>query len=839
MATAPESDVTPAAVSTARGRPNIGVFIDDLSNGYTDPILHGMSERARARDVNLVTFVGSVHPEDIGGKRHLTSDLASEHSVDGIVVITLGQTLSAAELGAYCERFRPLPMCCVPDVEADFCSRLWVDGRSGMRDAVRHMIEVHGYRDFAFMKGPARSSEAEARYEAFRETLRSFDVELDEACVVLGDYSVAGGVAAAEELFDRRGRRPRALVAANDGMAVGALKVLARLGFSVPDQVAVMGFDDIEYARYTDPPLSTVRQPLRQLGQDALEMVLSRIEGAAWVEERVLASGLVVRESCGCFGQRELAPLLDARATSGPQLSSLGPAIAREIRKLGIPGTQQTGFTERLVSAFLAEFAAPRRESFLRELRTILEAVTQLRGDPGGFQNAISILWQATQASVDVRSDAFRLADWLLHQSRIMVSVHAERAQSLRQARLGDFAAKLLGSSASLGLSVDVESLANAMAGAFPTYGIESCQVYAYGTSIPGSRDARFLSGFMGRRSMARSGEPENDDAARLLARELAEITARAEGPRRYLIGPLRRVGDSPGFALFTEGPYDGFVYENLLDQIANAVSRIQLLDHLVEEAERRETAERQRLERELALAQHIQLGILPRHVHVEGLEIASTMLTATEVGGDYYDIVPTGTGCWFCIGDVAGHGLPAGLVMLMLQSVVAGLLYDSPAAQPREVLPIVNQVLFENVRQRLRQDEYATLNLLRYDADGQLTFAGAHEDILIYRVRTGRVERLATLGTWVAATRDIREASIDTRAWLDVGDVMLLYTDGVIEARNSAGQDFGLDRLADLFESLGSVPASEIVARLREAVTTFQREQEDDLTLLAVRRLS
>src|SRR5688500_5706261 len=118
-------------------------------------------------------------------------------------------------------------------------------------------------------------------------------------------------------------------------------------------------------------------------------------------------------------------------------------------------------------------------------------------------------------------------------------------------------------------------------------------------------------------------------------------------------------------------------------------------------------------------------------------------MIPATEVGGDCYDVVPFEGGAWLSIGDVAGHGLGAGVVMMMLQSSVAAVLRNNTEISPSSALSIVNAVIFDNVKQRLGQDEHATLMLLRYEHSGRIVFAGAHEEPLVYRARSGRCEVL------------------------------------------------------------------------------------------------
>jgi sigma-B regulation protein RsbU (phosphoserine phosphatase) len=277
-------------------------------------------------------------------------------------------------------------------------------------------------------------------------------------------------------------------------------------------------------------------------------------------------------------------------------------------------------------------------------------------------------------------------------------------------------------------------------------------------------------------------------------------------------------------------------VYELLRELVSAALHGAELMRRVAHEAAEREKAEKQRLEQELSIATRIQTSILPRDLTVRGLEIAATMLPATEVGGDYYDVLPTGQGCWIGIGDVAGHGLRPGLVMMMLQSVVAALVRSTPEATPRELLRVVNAVIYDNVRERLQQDEHATLSLIRYHADGQLLLAGAHEDMLVLRADSGKVEVVPTLGTWVGATRDIAEATQDTPYRLRDGDVLVLYTDGVIEAANGSGEQFGVERLVRELERGAARPAFEIRDQLCSAVTEFMKEQHDDIALLVAR---
>ncbi len=267
---------------------------------------------------------------------------------------------------------------------------------------------------------------------------------------------------------------------------------------------------------------------------------------------------------------------------------------------------------------------------------------------------------------------------------------------------------------------------------------------------------------------------------------------------------------------------------------LANAMNV--MVDEL--DKSRRDLAAKERLEREMEIAMRIQTSILPRSFDIQGLEIAARMLPASDVGGDYYDVLPTDGGCWIGVGDVAGHGLTAGLEMMMVQSVISALVRENPTAEPSKHLSILNQVIFDNVRHRLGQDEHITLTLFRY-LNGRLTFAGAHETILVCRAATGTCEYVDTPGTWLGAMRDIAPFTKNTQLDLASGDLMVLYSDGLTEARNSAGKQFGIERVARLIEESRERPGEEV----RDAILTELSSwtgaaaQDDDVSLVVVRQ--
>lgn len=263
-------------------------------------------------------------------------------------------------------------------------------------------------------------------------------------------------------------------------------------------------------------------------------------------------------------------------------------------------------------------------------------------------------------------------------------------------------------------------------------------------------------------------------------------------------------------------------------------------MDQMVRElaASRQQMAEKSRLAKEMEIAERIQLSILPRTLSVKGLEITAQMTPASEVGGDYYDVIPCPDGgCWIAIGDVAGHGLPAGLVMMMLQSALSALVRALPNATPRQIVPTLNRLLFDNIRNRMGSDEHVTFTAARYHPDGRLVFAGAHEYMLLLRHGQRSCEQVETPGTWLAVIEDIGSATTDHEIQLQPGDTLCLYTDGITEAFDDQKKQFGLSGLSSVLIDNIDLPLPKLHDAVTKRVSSWCAQPSDDQTLILLRR--
>ncbi len=251
-------------------------------------------------------------------------------------------------------------------------------------------------------------------------------------------------------------------------------------------------------------------------------------------------------------------------------------------------------------------------------------------------------------------------------------------------------------------------------------------------------------------------------------------------------------------------------------------------------------TAENIRLGTELDITRRLQQMLLPKKEELQeipGLEIVGFMEPAEEVGGDYYDVLRCDGSVKVSIGDVTGHGLESGVLTIMAQTAVRALM-ESEEKEPVKFLDVLNRTIYGNV-QRMNSEKNMTLILLDYE-DGVLNLSGQHEEAIVARVG-GAVERIDTmdLGFPIGLDSEIADFVASTQIELNQGDVVVLYTDGVTEAENMEGVQYGSDRLCEVISANCHLSVEEIkeaiVADVRQHIGT--QKVYDDITVVVLKQ--
>ena len=248
---------------------------------------------------------------------------------------------------------------------------------------------------------------------------------------------------------------------------------------------------------------------------------------------------------------------------------------------------------------------------------------------------------------------------------------------------------------------------------------------------------------------------------------------------------------------------------------------------------------ERRRMSSELDIAAKIQKEVLPKEApDSPGLDIVAKNRSAAEVGGDCFDFLQSSDGnqTFIYIGDVTGHGVPAGLVMMMVDTLIHSMIAMGLNSS-KDILSNTNVLLTPRISTKL----FMTLVMLRWDAAQQkLFYTGAgHEHILIYRAKTEKVESIRSGGIALGMIPDNSKILVEKEIPLEIGDSVVLYTDGITEAKSKTGEMYDVDHLSTSFQKHGYMPSSEsIFDHVGQDFSTFVGEytQVDDITMMVIK---
>jgi LacI family transcriptional regulator len=296
-----------AAKSLTTSRSNaFGVLLPDLHGEFYSEIIRGIDQRARQARYQILLSSSHASNDDV-----LNAARAMLGRVDGLIMMTP----DAASVEVV-ERVRKrLPIVLLnPSFVARGCSTVAIDNYTGALKAVTHLLQL-GHRHIAMIAGPDGNTDADERRRGFLDALAAAGQDPNLARIETGDFRETAGHAAGLAILAAQ-PRPTAVFAANDSMAIGLLGAARELSVRVPEDLAVVGFDDVTIARYLNPPLTTVTVDMFGLGRKAVAMMLATVAAAAEQppERLVLPAVLTVRESCGA---RRYADLTESPLRGG------------------------------------------------------------------------------------------------------------------------------------------------------------------------------------------------------------------------------------------------------------------------------------------------------------------------------------------------------------------------------------------------------------------------------------------------------------------------------------------------------------------------------------------
>ncbi len=479
-------------------RLTIGLLIGRLGDlGYAAQVWPGVADVAEERDVNLVCFVGGTlfDPHEFDAQRNVAYDLVSPERLDGLLAMSgsIGQFIGPEKLKDYYARYQSLPMVSIA-MAVEGIPYVLTDNGIGEKDLINHLIEVHAFRHIAFLRGPETNPEAEQRYETYVKILAEHNIPFDPELVVSGNYLGPAGAEAVRLLLDERKVEFEAIASANDEMAMGAIHALRERGLSVPDDVSVVGFDDLEEAKFAFPPLTTVHQPLYEQGRRATEMLLALMAGEDVPGYVRLPTELVIRQSCGCQPQEKSLAIDPSTIQTGATFEAVittnrAHILSDMLKTAGVSAASLgPGWAERLLEAFSITLNNPSRTDFIHILDEMLRQVGADNGAVMEWRQVLFGLQIHMSAALVNQADRSRV-EKLLQQGQALVGEIAQWAQAhLRlqaERRAFDFT---IGISEPLMTAFDMDGLTEVVARQLPQLGIESCYISLYEQALEGQK---------------------------------------------------------------------------------------------------------------------------------------------------------------------------------------------------------------------------------------------------------------------------------------------------------------------------------------------------------------
>jgi DNA-binding LacI/PurR family transcriptional regulator len=669
--------------------PVIALLTESLNSLYQSNCWIGASDEAVKRGNTLVCYAGgslqasSWDPYE--PQRNAIYNLINVRNLRGLIITgSMGNFITTNEFKTFYDRFSSLPIVCLgpgmPSVPS-----IIIDNSHGMRELVSHLVDFHACKKIAFVCGPAGNQDSEQRLNIFQEVLLEHGITPDPELIISGDFSRSSGAKAVHYLLDHYGRSFDALIGANDDMALGALKAFQERHIRVPDEVLVVGFDDIEESCFSAPPLTTVQQPLYKMGARAVETLIDIVNGKSVQQTNVVLPTLTIRQSCGCFrlGNSNIGTY-----------SFASKQITEECRKqlydeiLSVMEQSRTnadGFVDekmirQFTDSFLDEIAGIETGQFVHIVNKVAWTLALSGGDTPGLLRAITVM--RTIATSFNNGLIPEHGEELLQMANLAIADAGARAQAHRRLDADHQSTLLRVAGQEIASAFDFNHLLEVIASELTKLQIDECWISLY---KPGEASISNLNMCL---SLNSNGFLIHQEGGGFIAPNLApDGVISMEKPRSLLVEPLFFRDEQIGVVIFDIlWCRSGITYEILRQHISSALKGALLMKKVQEQSLALEVANVQLqklrdvehahlegIKRELELGREIQSSFLPREIpQIDGWEIHPAFQPAREVSGDFYDVFTLpGQKVVLVLSDVSGKDVGAALFMGMIRTLI------------------------------------------------------------------------------------------------------------------------------------------------------------------------
>ncbi len=578
------------AIRLNNRRVTVGFLIDNIVSfgNYQTLIWEGVVRYSKKHDANLISFVSGTLEyspyNEFEKQRNSIYSLISKKNIDALIITgALASFVPLEKLYEFHKKFRGIPTVSIGTPLENIPS-ITVENYSGIKMVVDHLIIKHGYRRIAFVRGPAGIPEADDRYRAYTDSLMENDIKFDKNLVVTDDFLQPSGVNAVKDIFEKNRQMPEAIVCANDNMALGVIAELKKRKLSIPGDVAVTGFDDIEEANAYNPGITTVKQPIVRMGELAVEMILAVIS-----REKVPIlvnpeTKIVIRQSCGCSSHIPFENKNDNAVITIEKLdiclrekrNFIYNEVINTINLLNVEPKIMKLWVKNLLVAFSEEVMKPSNDCsvFLNSLRDILNEAVNLKMDLSLWYGILSVIKQNIQTLIMDYETSGKIAT--LWNSATILTGESVKRSATYQKLLGEKQATILYHISQTLITIfDINKLLETIEKGLPNLEIDTCLISFYDNSERHSSNTGEISEWS-RIMFAYNSSKHviiNDTDRIFLSTELFPDAIFSEEKKYSLVVESLSFGDEKfGFIIFDSDPAKGMIYSTLSGQISSAI---------------------------------------------------------------------------------------------------------------------------------------------------------------------------------------------------------------------------------------------------------------------------
>jgi signal transduction histidine kinase/DNA-binding LacI/PurR family transcriptional regulator len=600
-------------VGTQQRRLTIGylafLITDDLGRAWWS----GVSDTVRQQGANLICFRGGPLLDRIDMITETTAiyELANRQRVDGWVLGNIVsdtpaglrslQVLRDRQLGPYVAGLRE---------SLDDIPYVFVDNYHGAHQVVTHLINVHGCRRIAYLRGPGGHPYAQERYRAYLDVLQENGLPFDANLVTPPCEWFESSI---EILLDERKLKPSidfdAIVSVNDLMALKAIDRLTKDGIHIPQDVTIIGFNNNLAAEVSFPPLSTVMLPFYSQGARAAEMALMLITDRPLPkeEDRALPAQLIIRQSCGC--RSPLVTLAGEGANAGKYgFHELTLARREQILAEVVQVTGSEAIIvpfRQMLEGLVTELAFGKAGVFTRELTLAMELLRANWGDPSIWQKALSALRRLILPYMN--DDMLVQFEKFWQQAQVMLSLTIQRVYKAEALQAKEQTRILRGIGAALAAAFDLNQVMDILARDLPNLDIPGCYVSLYDDPQSPAEWSRLLMAYNADGRLGLGPEGIRFPSGQLLPDSLWPQDRQFS----LVIEPIHYQKKQLGFIVFEVGSMDGAVYEILASQISGALYGallVQRVEKAYAEVEKQVTERTVELQQEIAARKQAEI---------------------------------------------------------------------------------------------------------------------------------------------------------------------------------------------------------------------------------------